>query len=193
MHQEWVWAYLIPGPTLPHMGAGANLLRRSHNTSFLLVCCLILRGGVIKYICLSVLLVCYLSVCLSLRGADQMFDTRWWVISPRWWHSHIWNIIIKHVWNQVMGYLITGCTVVALPIFAIIEVPHLFNRLFMCDKSQICDKYLKVGRRYSNTTELLTALVRPSKQWGPNQYQVNLPCLFGCFWYWKSTKLTFKT
>ena len=31
---------------------------------------------------------------------------------------------------------------------------------------------MKVGRRYSNTTELLTALVRPSKQWGPNQYQV---------------------
>jgi len=53
------------------------------------------------------------------------------------------------MWVQVLGYLITGCTVVALPIFAVIEV----------------------GRRYSDTADLLTTLIRPSKQWGPNHYQ----------------------
>ena len=39
-------------------------------------------------------------------------------------------------------------------------------------KNMIKNESFKVGRRYSNTAELLTALVRPSKQWGPNQYQV---------------------
>ena len=76
-----------------------------------------------------------------------------------------------------MGYLITGCTVVALPIFGVIEVTERIKikkqqRGEWKIKNMIKNESFKVGRRYSNTAELLTALVRPSKQWGPNQYQV---------------------
>ena len=34
--------------------------------------------------------------------------------------------------------------------------------------------YVKVGRRYSDTADLLTTLIRPSKQWGPNHYQAKI-------------------
>ena len=85
----------------------------------------------------------------------------------------------------MLGYLITGCTVVALPIFAVIEVPPMrwtvSNRIVSLSYHHIyldintlaltMELYVKVGRRYSDTADLLTTLIRPSKQWGPNHYQ----------------------
>ena len=70
------------------------------------------------------------------------------------------------LWVQLMGYLITGwspvqssatsltslflgCTLIALPIGGCCEAV----------------------RRYKDTTQLLAVLLRPTQQWGPNQYQ----------------------
>ena len=88
----------------------------------------------------------------------------------------------------MLGYLITGCTVVALPIFAVIEVPPMrwtvSHQIFSLSYHQIyldintlvitMELYVKVGRRYSDTADLLTTLIRPSKQWGPNHYQAKI-------------------
>ena len=37
---------------------------------------------------------------------------------------------------------------------------------------KISEKRKKVAKRYKDTTELYTTLITPTKQWGPNQYQV---------------------
>ena len=73
----------------------------------------------------SLFFVIYISVCLILRGANQ-----------------------SNVCHQVMGYLITGCTVVALPIFAVIEVSiHMLVRIPVFEawtllSWQMCEKYV---------------------------------------------------
>eukprot|EP00092_Neocalanus_flemingeri_P021191 GFUD01022965.1.p1 GENE.GFUD01022965.1~~GFUD01022965.1.p1 ORF type:complete len:666 (-),score=86.69 GFUD01022965.1:154-2151(-) len=52
-------------------------------------------------------------------------------------------------WVQILGYMITGCTLIALPIVGGCEVV----------------------KRYPETTEVFSSLIRPTQQWGPNHYQ----------------------
>jgi len=52
-------------------------------------------------------------------------------------------------WVQILGYMITGCTLIALPIVGGCEVV----------------------KRYPETTEIFSSLIRPTHQWGPNHYQ----------------------
>merc|ERR1711988_1446446 len=55
---------------------------------------------------------------------------------------------IYPVWVQILGYLITGCTLLALPIAGACEALA----------------------RYRDTTKLVSALFSPTQQWGPNNY-----------------------
>ena len=55
-------------------------------------------------------------------------------------------------WVQAMGYLITGCTLLALPVCGLWEV----------------------GRVYTDPSLTLGSLVTPTKQWGPNLYHTPL-------------------
>eukprot|EP00091_Calanus_sinicus_P023242 TRINITY_DN7738_c0_g1_i1.p1 TRINITY_DN7738_c0_g1~~TRINITY_DN7738_c0_g1_i1.p1 ORF type:complete len:160 (+),score=25.70 TRINITY_DN7738_c0_g1_i1:223-702(+) len=60
-----------------------------------------------------------------------------------------YNGVAYPFWVQILGYMITGCTLVALPIVGGCEVV----------------------KRYPETTEIFSSLIRPTHQWGPNHYQ----------------------
>ena len=65
--------------------------------------------------------------------------------------------------SQVLGYLITGCTVVALPAMAATEAARRYLHLHL---------HLHLpSSRYPETSALATSLLLPTKQWGPNHYQ----------------------
>jgi solute carrier family 6 amino acid transporter-like protein 5/7/9/14 len=60
-----------------------------------------------------------------------------------------YNGVAYPFWVQILGYMITGCTLIALPIVGCCEVV----------------------KRYPDTTEVFSSLLRPTAQWGPNHYQ----------------------
>ena len=53
-------------------------------------------------------------------------------------------------------------------------VNHQYIYLDIITSVLTMELYVKVGRRYSDTADLLTTLIRPSKQWGPNHYQAKI-------------------